>query len=353
MPRPEQREFALSLQGNRKLPDYPWAQLSDEELLTWRVSDLKLSLEHSEVEPLVQRFYAELETKGVAFRPLCYLTNEWLTPDKVPLIGVPFCLAHPRLRQLEKAMMLEVEGSSETEFMKLLRHEAGHAFNFAYQFYRRTRWRELFGCFSEEYNVADYYARPYSKKYVVHLDDNYAQAHPDEDFAETFAVWLTPGLDWRAKYDGWGALKKLEYVDKLMTRAGPSVPPVKSGPRLWPANRTRATLDSYYKRKRAEFAEAYSGYYDPDLRRLFTETAPPQGIPADKYLARHRRTLTNMVAQWARVPKYSVDSLIRRLARRASDLALYLPSTEAEAMAPVGVYLTALACARRDDAHSA
>ena len=26
----------------------------------------------------------------------------------------------------------------------------------------------------------------------MHLDPWYAQSHPDEDFAETFAVWLTP-----------------------------------------------------------------------------------------------------------------------------------------------------------------
>lgn len=331
-------------------PAYPWEPLADEDLLTWRIADLKLRLEGSDVAHLIERFYGELESQGIAFLPTCYLTTEWLTPDKVPLIGVPFCLAHPRLRQLEKTMMLELEGGTDKSFMKLMRHEAGHAFNYAYRLYRRSRWRELFGPFSQEYNVADYYPRPYSRQYVVHLEDNYAQAHPDEDFAETFAVWMTPGLDWRKRYTGWGALRKLEYVDHLMKSVGHKEPPVSGGAKLWPASRVRATLGSYYKRKRVEFADGYPGYYDPDLRKLFTTEIGGDAIRASQFLSRHRRALATTVSTWAHVPKYSVDQLIRRLIRRAKDLSLYVAADEPDAMVPVSVYLTSVMCDKRERA---
>ncbi|NKB24270.1 MAG: hypothetical protein GKR87_07845 [Kiritimatiellae bacterium] len=177
--------------------DSLWANRSDEELLKIRICDFNLEIEGSELAPRIDKLYKELESKGIFFKPTCYLTTEWLCPDKIPMIGIPFCLAHPRLKQLERNMMLEVEGGTETTCIQLLRHEMGHAINYAYRLYRRTRWRELFGPFSTEYNEHNYYSRPYSKQYVLHLPDNYAQAHPDEDFAETFSVWLTPNLDWQ------------------------------------------------------------------------------------------------------------------------------------------------------------
>jgi len=198
---------------------YPWENVTDEELLKWRIRDLKLQLEGTPIADRVVRLYEELSAKGLQYHPPCYLATEWLCPDRVPAIGIPFCLAHPRLIRLEKTMMLEAEGESETECLRLLRHEAGHAFNYAYRLYRRTRWRELFGAMSSDYDPHEYFTRPYSKQYVIHLEDNYAQAHPDEDFAETFAVWLTPNLDWETRYRGWAALKKLRYVDNLMRHA--------------------------------------------------------------------------------------------------------------------------------------
>lgn len=343
----EQAEMVLR-SDPQQTPDPPWAHLPDEELLKYRICDLKIRIQGSELEPIIHKFYAELDEKNVYFHPACYLTTEWLTPDLVPIIGIPFCLAHPRLKQLEKTMMMDVEGGTEASCLKLLRHEAGHAFNYAYKFYRRTRWRELFGPFTLEYNVQDYYPRPYSRQYVVHLEDNYAQAHPDEDFAETFAVWLTPGVDWRRKYQGWGALKKLEYVDHLMQTNGTRPPLVRRGKKLWPVSRVRATLESYYKRKRIQFADGYPAYYDPDLRRLFCKDGDTNGVTAASFLSRNRRHLTNIVAQWTHMPKYAVDHLIRRLIQRSRELALYLPGPEEQVMVPVSVYLTSVMCDKRE-----
>jgi hypothetical protein len=317
-----------------------WAELDDEALLGRRICDLKLRIAGSPVEPFIQQLYDELDAAGIRFKPRCYLATEWLCPDLEPLIGIPFCLAHPRLRALEKTMMLEVEGGSPRECMQLLRHETGHALNYAYKLYRRSRWRELFGPMSTPYNPHSYQQAPYSRRYVVHLKDNYAQAHPDEDFAETVATWLTPGLDWRRKYAGWGAITKLEYVDHLMEDIAERQPLVTDASPLWPANRARSTLKTYYKRKRREFAEAYPGYYDDMLKRIFTTERG--AATAYKTLRGHRAMLRNTIARWGSVPKYAADQLIRRLAKRCKELDLHLRSDEATALVEIGILLTAV-----------
>ena len=130
--------------------------------------------------------------KGLRFRPHFWLSDEWFCPDGVPGIAVPFYLAHPRLSRLEQSQMLEVEGGTAEWCLRILRHETGHAVENAYRLRLRARRRQLFGSTTKPY--PEYYSpRPYSKSFVIHLDAWYAQSHPDEDFAETFAVWLTPG----------------------------------------------------------------------------------------------------------------------------------------------------------------
>ncbi len=160
--------------------------------------------------------YAELDAKGLVFHPECYLADEWLTPEGEVAIGIPFYLAHPALIKLERRMMLEAEGEGKLWCMQLLRHEAGHAFSYAYNLHKKREWQKVFGSPKEEYGNT-YKFKPYSKSYVRHLDGFYAQYHPDEDFVETFAVWLTPDSDWQEKYQGWKALDKLQFVDRLMS----------------------------------------------------------------------------------------------------------------------------------------
>ena len=331
-----------SLPGLEAYAEYPWAQWGDEQLLDTRICDLGLRLAGSDVEPLIDRLYDELGAHDLRFRPRGYLTTEWLCPDRVPLIGIPFCLAHPRLKALEKSQMLEVEGGTERTFMRLARHETGHAINYAYQLYRRTRWRELFGPISREYDVQEYYPRPYSRQYVEHLPDCYAQSHPDEDFAETFAVWLTPGFDWRARYHGWKALQKLEYVDKVMAEIAGKPPQFTGGGKLWPINRVRSTLRTYYRRKQRDFGDGYPGFYDPELHRLF---APAGGDPDELawvFLRRHRKHLTNLVASWGHFRKYEVDQVLHRMYLRARELRLYRHEDETDTLNRLCVYLTAL-----------
>src|SRR6184192_1291806 len=192
-----------------------WPSLSDEELLERRISKLGLRLEGTALEPLIRQLYDELSARGLGFHPPCHIGDEWFVPVGIPAIFVPFFLVHDRLRQLEKTMMLEVEGGTKEWFMKLIRHEAAHAYSYAYQLYKRKKWQQTFGLASTQ-ETEFYRPRPYSRSFVMHLDDWYAQSHPDEDFAETFAVWLTPGLNWRERYRGWKALQKLHYVEELL-----------------------------------------------------------------------------------------------------------------------------------------
>lgn len=300
-----------------------WDHLSDDELLEIRVKDLHLHIAGSPLEPLVDRLYGELADKGIRFRPPCYLADEWLCPDKEPIIGIPFCLAHPRLKHLEIKMMYEAEGGSEKDCMKLLRHEAGHAINYAYKFYTRTRWRELFGSFSSHYSDT-YQYRPYSKRFVVHLDDYYAQCHPDEDFAESFAVWLAPSNNWREKYEKWPAMQKLEYIDHLVEDVARKKPLVTAAPNPpWSAARMTSTLMAYYNRKRNQLGKEFKGYYDDSLKTVFCASADDSSIKASKMLRQHRRILITHTARWTGHRKFDIHLLLNRVIERCDALDLY------------------------------
>src|SRR6059058_5340869 len=201
-----------------------WPSLSDEELLERRISKLGLRLEGTALEPLIRQLYDELTARGLGFHPPCHIGDEWFVPIGIPAIFVPFFLVHDRLRALERTMMLEVEGETKEWFMKLMRHEAAHAYSYAYQLQRKKKWQQTFGHTTPEGTPDSYRPRPFSRSYVMHLDDWYAQKHPDEDFAETFAVWLTPDLDWRTEYAGWPALQKLQWLDAVMKSIADRVP---------------------------------------------------------------------------------------------------------------------------------
>jgi Putative zinc-binding metallo-peptidase len=199
--------------------DPEWVSWSDEQLLSLPMNQLGVTLDGTFLSGQIQQLYTELEARQLRFRPHFWLSNEWFTPDGVPGIAVPFYLAHPRLAKLEMHQMLDVEGGTPEWCMRILRHEAGHAVENAYRLRRLRRRQQVFGRSSDPY--PKYYSpRPYSRSFVRHLDVWYAQSHPDEDFAETFAVWLTPDSTWGDRYKGWPVLKKLQYVDELMEAQG-------------------------------------------------------------------------------------------------------------------------------------
>lgn len=319
-----------------------WTVLEDAPLLERNIRSLGLAIEGSGLERFVVQLQEELAAKGQVFMPPCHVGDEWFCPVGIPAIFIPFFLVHDRLRRLERAMVLEVEGETPEWFMKLMRHEAGHAYSYAYRLQRRKKWQEAFGLASTE--ETDFYRpRPFSHSYVIHLDDWYAQAHPDEDFAETFAVWLTPGLDWRERYKGWKALGKLEYVDGLM-RSLAGQPPIHL-----PAYRVRdhdclnLKLKTYYARKRKLFEDSYPDFYDSDLQQLFP--APPEGASredAGGFLRRHRREIRDTVCRWTNERKFRVHRLLTRLISRCEELELTVVPGAPALQAEVAAYITTL-----------
>lgn len=330
----------------RPMEPATWAALNDDELLEKKISHLGLKLETTELQPLVQQLYDELAAKGLAFMPPCHVGDEWFVPVGIPAIFVPFFLVHDRLRKLERKMILEVEGETPEWFMKLMRHEAGHAYSYAYQLYKKKRWQQTFGLASTE--ETDFYRpRPYSRSYVVHLDDWYAQSHPDEDFAETFAVWLTPGLDWRERYKGWGALQKLEYVDELMRSIAGKPPLHQPQYRVKDYDFLSVKLKTYYAKKRKFYEDAYPDLYpdsyDNDLRLLFAAGPDVPGrVKASAYLRHRRRPLMESVCQWTNENKYRVSKLLTRLTERCNQLDLHIRPNDPDLDLRVSAHVTTL-----------
>ena len=302
--------------------------MSDDALLDMRICDLGLSLADSSLEKRIEQLYDELGARNIPFRPHCWLSDDWYSPDGVPGIAIPFFLAHPRLMRLERKQMLEVEGGTRDWCMRILRHEAGHAVDTAYRMRRRRRYREVFGKVTQPY--PDYYRpKPYSKSYVLHLDMWYAQSHPLEDFAETFAVWLRPRSRWRSRYRGWPAIKKLEFVDAMMSEVRGTSPPVTSRQRVDPLSALRCTLRTYYRKKRKHYGLDHPGFYDRDLCRLFSD-APEhrKNASAAAFLGRIRGELRRAVAQWTGEYQYTIDQVLSEMVERCRELKLRLRSSE-------------------------
>src|SRR6266540_4208922 len=227
---------------------YAWEKLSDEQLLQQRLSSLRVAGEGTWLEDCINTLYEELEERGIRLRPHAWISSEFFSPAGTPGIAIPFYLTHPRLMKIEKKMMLDVEGGTWSECMAILRHEAGHAIQHAYQLQRRRRWQDLFGKSSQKYPEV-YRPNPASRRYVQHLRLYYAQSHPDEDFAETFAVWFQPRAVWRKRYSGWPALKKLEYVDELMEELKEAPLIIRSQQQVDPLHKITRTLREYYEEK--------------------------------------------------------------------------------------------------------
>lgn len=319
-----------------------WAALPDNELLTFRICDLHAQIEGSELEPRIAQLSEELERRGLRLKPESYLGDEWFSPEGSSLIAIPFYLAHPRLKQLELHQMLAVEGGTLSWCMQLLRHECGHAYDHGYEFSKREQWAEVFGSPDLEYEPETYRPRPYSKSFVRHLPNWYAQAHPDEDFAETFAVWLTLTPDeWCRQYRGWKALDKLQYIESLMQEVREKAPSIRRGRRTWDASRSRRTLEKYYAARRKLYAEDFPDVYDADLRSIF-EHADLGDESAAQVMQRMRGRLSSAVVRWTGQHKYVVDMLVRRLITRTRELKLQAPRDHAALMMELASYLSAL-----------
>jgi hypothetical protein len=312
-------------------------------ILRRRIDRLGLKLQGSPVERFVLQLQRELRRKGITrFQAVCYLTDEWGCPDRQPIIGIPFYLADPKLAKLEKKMN-DLEDARK--IMKYLRHEAGHAFNYAYRLFETPRWRDLFGPFRRPYRE-DYRPLPFSRRYVRHLEGWYAQKHPDEDFAETFAVWLTPASRWQRRYRGWPAMRKLQYVDGVCRRLGPRAPIVDQGRTDVTVSEMKETVREFYRRMaRQNRAQVKVGLAD-DLSDIFgRRPAAPNGlVPAARLIQPRRAEIIDKVATWTGVRHEVVRALMETILRHCREKKLMaVRRREDSYLVELTAYATALA----------
>ena len=307
---------------------------TDADLLRTRLCDLPLRLADCEIGPLVEQLWRELAERGLSFKPLCFLSTEWFVEQGETCIGIPFYLAHPRLLRLERRQVLDVEGGTADEAMRILRHEAGHAADYAYRMSRQRGRRELFGNSKLPY-PDNYTPKPHSHAFVRHLDNWYAQSHPDEDFAETFAVWLSPPSTWRERYKTWkGALRKLEWMDARLTKLRGREPPVQSKVQPHAIAADQRTLQEFYDERLVVLAEETSPeYVDGDLRRIFAgRTGHPEAEKAAEFIKRNRKRLREVVARWSGLKKYNLDAMLSAMIATCRELDLVRTAPEETAL---------------------
>jgi len=314
--------------------------MSDEKLLQVRMCDLGLRIEGTWLEDCVEEVWRELERHGLALRPHVWLSQDWFSPNGVPGVAMPFYLAHPRLRRLERSQMLEVEGGTHDECVRILRHEFGHAVQHAFRLQHRSRWRGIFGSPARQY--PEYYRpNPASRRFVQHLRLYYAQSHPVEDFAETFAVWLQGSAVWKRRYRGWAALKKLQYVDELMKELRGVAPQVRSRQQVEPLRDLRMTLGEHYAEKHRQYTLHYPDTYDRDLRRIFSTDPRTRGAErASAFLRRNRQEIRGMVARWTGEYQFTLDQVLKDVIGRCRELKLRAVGAEEKLRTDFAVFLT-------------
>lgn len=308
-----------------------WTRLSDEQLLGLRMCDLQLDWQRSPVRRYVKRLYSELDERGIRFRPHVWLSGEWFSPDGVPGIAVPFYLAHPRLMRLERKMTRSVEGGNPRWFMRILRHEAGHAIDSAYRLRRRAHWRTLFGPASQPYR-SRYRARPGSRHHVQHLGEWYAQSHPTEDFAETFAVWLTPRSGWRRRYASWPALRKLRFVQEFAGEQAADPPLVRSRAHVESIRDSQLTLGQYYRWRLARSRTPRGLLADRFLVRVFSPEPGRRALPAARLLRLQKAWLRKALIRDTGIDRYLAHQVMRVVIERCERRELYVRGAQREAL---------------------
>ncbi|HEX9492046.1 MAG TPA: putative zinc-binding metallopeptidase [Thermoanaerobaculia bacterium] len=315
-----------------------------QSLLPIPIKQLGLKLQGSPIERYVEQLFKELESKGLQhFRPAFYLTSEWGCPSEQPVIGVPFYLADPRLGAIESAVN-DIE--NEREIMMYMRHESGHAFNYAYELYKTDEWRETFGPFRRPYR--DHYRFvPFSRNFVRHIAGWYAQKHPDEDFAETFAVWLTPRSKWREKYKNWPAMKKLRYVDRVAHDLGVTPPVRPLGETDFTVEDMKETIEEFYRSNTADESQVLSDLaLDVDLDDIFLaadDVAEERRRKASEVVDEHRKEIVDKVSYWTGARRSLVKTLVEAIERKVDELSLVVDKNrESEQIVELTVYITTL-----------
>ena len=287
------------------------------------LGDLNLSLASSEVEAPVAQLCYELRRRGLPDKIKFWVADEWFCPDGVMGIALPFYLLHPRLKELEEKQIGAIDGDGYEDIMKILRHEAGHALDNGFHLRKKKRRQQLFGPSILKYPKS-YKASKFSRRFVRNLVGGYGQSHPDEDFAETFAVWLDPRSAWRRRYNGWPALDKLHYMDVLMKSLKGKAPfssVLSRGP-YQPLHSQNLTLGDYFVEKKRRFRKNAARHLDHQLLGL---TCRRRGEPLAQMLISSKKKLQSNLSLGLGLPRYRAGEIIRDMSQRSRELGVKLP----------------------------
>lgn len=308
----------------KKIDSVQLALLTKRQLLNTRICDLKLDIRHSPLTARIQQLHTELAQHCFRFKPHFWFSDDWFCPDGIPGVAIPFYLAHKKLIKLERDMTMDVEGGDTQWCMNLLRHETAHALLNAYRLDRRKDWQKIFGKPSKKYPDT-YWPRPYDKRFVINLPNWYAQSHPHEDWAETFAVWLQPNSDWQQRYAGWPAINKLLFVEQLMNEIHDKPPKLRNRKSEHPISRIRITLQEYYEDKLKRYEADGPEFIDRDLYKLFGQPKrTSKNEKASVFLMRTRKEVIESVENWSGEYRFRIDRTICRMATRCDELGLQM-----------------------------
>lgn len=291
-----------------------------------KLKDVFIPLDQTGLMPYLEKLQYELDAKGLHhFKPYFWFSDEWFTPDAHTGIAIPFYLAHRKLAKLQEKYLYDVEGGTPISFMKLLRHECGHAIDNAYRLRRKRKRQKVFGRSTIKYQD-EYTPKPFSKKYVSHLNGWYAQSHPDEDFAETFAVWLNPRSGWKKRYKKWkGAYDKLLYMDELMKELSDTRPIIKTRRQIDPQSRMTKTLGEHFEEKIEHYGVEHPSVYDVYLLKLFTNNPELSlNMKASTFIRKIKKDVRKSVSPWTGAYQYTINEILQEVILRADELGLKL-----------------------------
>ena len=318
------------------------------ELLHTPINQLGLKIKGTVFEQAIPSVKEEMRTVGLnKLEPVFYISTGYGCIAGSPIISLGFYDFHPLLKELNQ----EFRGwrYSDSEIYDLLRHEVGHAFCYSYKLYRTLEFRNLFnveGHFFNTYPDDNNYAyNPWSRSFVNPAGDHYAQKHPDEDFAETFCVWLRPRSGWRKNYKGRPqVLRKLRYTDRIVKELGRQVPLVET--RLnWMYEKVenlKLTVAEFMSARPRGYEAAATGYVDRDLRELFRAqprlTDHPAGrralfrdyMRAEQFIREHKLSLVSRISYWVGVDTAVTLDVLEKCIARAHALNLWIERAQAD-----------------------
>ena len=314
--------------------------IPEDILLKLKISDLPLNIKKSYVYPYILQVIEELKNHKINFKMNMWFADEWFVADDTVGMGVPFYMLDLKLIKMEKKHVGFVDGETKQECLNIIRHEIGHVLDNAFKIRQREDFKKIFGDAAKKYPKS-YDYKKYSKKFVRNIKDGYAQGHPVEDFAETFAVWLDPNSCWKSKYKLWPAYKKLLYVDKLIKGFKNKKQVVFKKESFDLAADSKITLKKYYSIKKRLYGQNGDDFWDSSLKKVFSGSKI-KSPTAYEFLTENRVEIINRLHCHENIRKYRLKKIYTQLRDRSKRLNLKVGSNTVATTKKMGYHFNGL-----------